>query len=302
MRGLSGGKDEMSTGGQRAHEIPLTRVNVQRDVPDKQDIALAAQHRDLKQGNSWEGGNTATPRDHRLQGFRFHRDAGQEAGQDGSWEGRLCKYNQDTKVYLIYHATTHKVVECGYSLFIEVPSKVLPAPINGANSIHEMGEGRHHVFWRRTRGRRHTARRMRLHIAHRLYQRRDVRPYHPHRCTARPGDSLDPSNNPWIKSSGCVVRRRDAGSTGGRCRWKTITGRRRWRTATGSRWWKSATRGTRWRDGLQLRGSGNSTLSDASRHKEQWQGSVGAINNNRPAGLYTNTALLDMAQHMGILT
>ena len=114
------------------------------------------------------------------------------------------------------------------------------------------------------------------------------------RANARPGDSRDTDENPWINASGYTGRKKNTESTGGRRRRTTITDGRRRRTAAGSRWWKWGARGTHWRDGLQLQGGATSPSGDASSDKEQKQGCFSATVNSRPA---QPTSTLSLHQH-----
>lgn len=41
---------------------------------------------------------------------------------DKAWKGRLCSYNQDTKVYHMYNPATCKVSESRNVIFVEIPS------------------------------------------------------------------------------------------------------------------------------------------------------------------------------------
>ena len=70
----------MLAGGQRAPKISLGRVKLHLGVPGKPDTAFGAQHGDPVQDSPWEGSDNLTPQDHRLQGFRTHLNAHQEAG------------------------------------------------------------------------------------------------------------------------------------------------------------------------------------------------------------------------------
>lgn len=135
----------------------------------------------------------------------------------------------------MYNPTIHKVVERRNAVFVETPSREVSPSINEPDNIENMDNVGSIIIRRWTRGRRHATRRARLHIAHQLQQRRDVRPHNPNHATARPGDSRDPDKNPRISSSGCAGRRRVTGSTGGQHQRPIITGGKRRRTATDGR-------------------------------------------------------------------
>lgn len=103
---------EIPIGGQGAPEILLARATVHRGEPGEPDTALSAQHGNSTPGFPWKGGDTAIQRDYRLQGFRAHRNAHQEAG--GHVLGRRAlRVQPRTPAYRIYSPTAHRWLKTG---------------------------------------------------------------------------------------------------------------------------------------------------------------------------------------------
>ena len=158
----------MLAGGQRAPKISLGRVKLHLGVPGKPDTAFGAQHGDPVQDSPWEGSHNLTPQDHRLQGFRTHLNAHQEAGGQvlGGQTLRVQPRHQGVP-YL-----QRKNNEGGEEQEHRVRRDAIEASVttDQRTGQHQRGgQHRHPQFSRCTRGPRHAARRTRLHIAYRLH-------------------------------------------------------------------------------------------------------------------------------------
>ena len=126
-----------------------------------------AQHGDPVKGSPWEGGDTPTPQDHRLHGFRTHRNAHQEAGEQTLGGRALRVQPRHQGVPYVQRKNKQGVGEQERRVHRDAIEASVTTDQRAGQQQRD-GQHRHPQFSPCKRGPRHAARRARLHIAYRL--------------------------------------------------------------------------------------------------------------------------------------